>query len=233
MRHNIWRIVIGCSLIVSVLVACGTETQQEADSTTVSEYPANNVEPPDGQTDVAQVTIEPVPTDSIVAPTSTLYVMNEPTPTPLANAQCSYGSSELLEFQSFEEYRAELHACNAEVEWPPGYAINVEKLAFFDGNNSSGGQIGGARTVITLINACAWGSYWLDSTQMGDSEAADTAVQYMSDGLLYFRLEGLPGPQAADPLLQGPIDKARLGDPSGFQQMLNSGECDVLDSTVE
>ena len=227
MNRSIVHLLMIGLVMLGTLAGCGSDSELD-DVATVQPTTTNNNAEPTGEPSAAAVVVTNPP-DEEPAPTSTLYAEGEPTPTVIAGVQCTYDNPAKLEFQSFEVTRAELHACAAEVEWPAGYEIDVEKLAYYDGNNSSSAPPGGARARIMLINACLWGNYWLDATQTGDTAAAESALEYMGDTLLYFRIEGPPGPETTDPILQDPIDKAKLGDPSAMQEFLTSIDCGIAE----
>lgn len=167
------------------------------------------------------------------APTSTLYVEGQPSPTPLAALTCAYRNESALEFETFEEWRAQLHVCNGEFTWPVGYEIDPEKIAFQPGNDMvTGGEVGGGRLAIGLINACGWMTYWVDVTKLGDLGAADETLQYMLS--IYPTWNNVdPTSTSANELndyWKDILNRATLGDPNGIVQYLSYDNCKPYES---
>lgn len=211
--------VIAGFLVVSGLSSCGSDSGGDA---TKAISVTDTVEPEGDSAPLS--TVSDVP-----APTSTLYAADQPTPTALVGADCSYQDPTKIVFQNFEELRAETIECTSEFAWPSGYEIDPEKLAF-SGGNSSGGEVGLARTAVSFNNACAWMTAWVDYTKAGDQEAANQALLYMEHTLPYWNNQGAPEPDNADPLFLDPISKAKLGDPTGIMQWVNGPDCAMYET---
>ena len=127
-------------------------------------------------------------------------------------------SSEELSIVSYDEINKEYQDSVAQLDWPDSYTppANLEaedtKLTF---------QSGYGDTRASLLFECAWEQEWLNNNTT-DTDKADKAIEQLSK----VPEMGYMSPERADDatrrFFKDYLDRAKLADPSGFQENIDN-----------
>lgn len=125
------------------------------------------------------------------------------------------GNSELT-IVGYQQMQAEYQDSVSKLSWPQGYQP-PEQVTGEEENASFQSGYGDSRA--SLYFECAWEKEWLDSYASDEQRAAE-ALQHLEE----VPEMGYMSPQRADDatrrVFADYLDRAKLGDPSGFQENL-------------
>jgi hypothetical protein len=117
-------------------------------------------------------------------------------------------------FFGYDDMVAEYRATLAELELPEGVRLEDEVTGV---ERSGSFQEGFGEVRAVMAWNCAWGREWLEHRDTDPASAAhalDMYARIVETDAFATNFD----PQSAQPVIEGIIEKARLGDPTGVQQ---------------
>lgn len=125
------------------------------------------------------------------------------------------------QFQSNDEFLAEIPACVEIYIWPEEYYPDPQKIV--DRNNVpeiGRVEIGVAQGMVGSLNSCSWLLTWLDAYKTGDTKRQSDALLVLTDGVpFYIDLDQRGYPDGHPPKY---VEQAALGDPTEVQSMVTA-----------
>lgn len=123
-------------------------------------------------------------------------------------------------FYTYNDLKQAVEALLPSYDFPQNYQVTSELLlSGFADYKQGGGQweVQYEYTLIGLRYLCAWGHTWLDAYRDGNTGLMDESLDHFAD-----ELQDNPVFNSYRDDIAPFIDKARLGDPSGLQQYIDS-----------
>lgn len=122
-----------------------------------------------------------------------------------------------LQFTDFKHIEEEfLETVNA-LNWPEGTVLPTS----LEGETADQFQIGYGDTRACLLWECAWEKEWLDS-YMEDTKRADAALKELEKAPSMNYMSPERCDDATRSYFSSNLEKARLGDPSGFEENIRA-----------
>lgn len=114
-------------------------------------------------------------------------------------------------FSTVDEVRREIEQAKSTTPMPPGATFRPIKL-----DESAAYEAGSGTNPIQFQAMCAWFGYWLKGLDLGDQAQVEQAQVRLAE----LRSSGMwrSGQQYLDDI----TERAKLGDPSGLQQMIQN-----------
>lgn len=123
------------------------------------------------------------------------------------------GSNREVELTDFNGIEKEYLDYMKKLNWPEGYLLPTK----LDGETAEQFQVGYGETRASMLWECAWQKEWLKFYRV-DSERANKALKELEKAKDMYYMSPQKCDDATRKYFQDNLDKARLGDPSGFEE---------------
>lgn len=131
---------------------------------------------------------------------------------------CGCGKKEeKSEFTDFAHIEEEFLETVENLNWPEGTVLPTS----LEGENADVFQIGYGETRASILWEIAWQKEWLNS-YMSDSERAEKALKELEKAPSMNYMSGERCDDATRRYFNNNLEKARLGDPSGFEESVRA-----------